>query len=140
MDDGEAHRRRIFLVMSFGSVLVRGSPFDSRLVLYIVDNAQACSATLDALDCWITWSLTELAIGKWFEHSPWNEPMPHRQGMSGEDIADGWRAVVVAIQGDEKGLAKAFHFQRNWLNDNICVSCPASKVSQSPYLYTQFGD
>ena len=82
-DDGEAHRRRSFMVASFGSALVHGSPWDTRRLLYTTDNARACSATFDTLDSWVAWSFTELGAGKWLQHSPWGEYMGARKAKAG---------------------------------------------------------
>lgn len=138
-DDGEAHRRRSFLVTSFSSVLTGGGAWESRLLLYVTDNAKSCSATFDGLDSWIAWSFTELASGQWFGHSPWGEPLDCRKDRSGSQIAGGFCGILVAHRGDEKAMAKAYHFKRNWLSANVCARCSASRLSDSPYLYTAFG-
>ena len=137
-DDGEAHRRRSFMVVSFGSILrAGGCPWESRIVLYCTDNSRACNATFNTLDSWLCWSFTELATGRFFAHSPWNEPMAHRKGE--ELIADGYRGILIAFRGDEKALLKSFHCKRNWTSTNICISCHASRLSNSRYIYTMFG-
>lgn len=128
------------MVFSFGSALVGGSPFECRYVCYVLDNARACSSSYDCLDSWLVWSFTELATGRWLQHSPWNEPMNHRSGIAGERIAGPWRGILVAIRGDEKALAKLFHFRRTWVSHNVCGSCMASRVPGSPLLYTQYGE
>ena len=104
-DDGEAHRRRSFMVTTFGSAVIHGSPWDSRFLLYCSDGARSCSSTYDTLDSWIAWSFVELSVGKWFQHSPWGEDFKERQVRGGSVIADGWRGILVFHRGDEKALA-----------------------------------
>ena len=138
-DDGEAHRRRSFMVTTFGSALVHKSPWDSRFLLYCTDNSKSCSNTYDTLDTWIAWSFTELGAGRWLQHSPWGEYMGRREDKAGTLIADGWIGVLVAHRGDEKALAKAFHVKNTWVSEEVCFSCRASRLSDSRYLYTAFG-
>ena len=88
-DDGEAHRRRSFMVATFGSALVHGSPWDTRFLLYTTDNARSCSSTYDTLDSWIAWAFAELGTGQWLGHSPWGEVMDQRKCKEGALIADG---------------------------------------------------
>ena len=78
-DDGEAHRRRSFMISSFGSAVVHKSPWDCRFVLYCTDNAKSCDNTYDTLDTWLAWSFTELGAGRFLEHSPWGEVMGLRK-------------------------------------------------------------
>lgn len=127
------------MVASFGSAVVHGSPWDSRLVLYCTDNAKSCNNTYDTLDTWVAWSFSELATGKWLGHSPWDEEMKHRSSLHGKFIADGWRGILFAHRGDEKALAKCFHVKTTWVSEEICFSCKASRVSTSTNLYTAFG-
>ena len=138
-DDGEAHRRRSFMVASFGSALVHGSPWDSRFLLYTTDNARSCNSTYDTLDSWIAWAFAELAAGQWLGHSPWGEVMGQRKSKEGALIADGWRGVLFAHRGDEKALAKCYHVRTTWVSDEVCFHCRASSSSSSAHLYTAFG-
>ena len=108
-------------------------------MLYVTDNARSCSATYQCLDTWLAWSFTELATGRWLQHSPWNEDMPHRQSLGGKEIASGWRGIIVAFRSDEKAMAKMFQFRRSWVSRNVCCTCNASRVSGSPNIYTAFG-
>jgi len=138
-DDGEAHRRRSFMVTTFGSAVIHGSPWDSRFLLYCSDGARSCSSTYDTLDSWIAWSFVELSVGKWFQHSPWGEDFKERQVRGGSVIADGWRGILVFHRGDEKALAKAFHVKNTWVSEEVCFTCKASRMSESSNLYTGFG-
>ena len=138
-DDGEAHRRRSFLVCTFGSAVIHGSPWDSRLLLYVTDNAKSCANTYDTLDCWLTWSFTELAEGKWFQHSPWGKELTERKHKAGSRIAGDWRGILVFLRGDEKALAKTLHVTTTWVSEEVCFTCAASRKSESPNLYTAFG-
>ena len=138
-DDGEAHRRRSFMVTTFGSAVVHKSPWDSRYLLYCTDNSKCCANTYDTLDSWIAWSFVELGCGKWLGHSPWGEEMGRRQQKVGTPIAGGWIGVLVAHRGDEKALAKSFHVKTTWVSEEVCFSCRASRLSDSENLYTAFG-
>ena len=138
-DDGEAHRRRSFMVCTFGSALIHGSPFDSRYLLYCTDNSRSCSNTYDTLDHWIAWSFTELGTGRSLQRSPWGEEMGFRKSKAGNLIADGWKGILFAFRGDEKALAKTFHVRSTWVSPEVCFSCQASRRSNSRYLYTAFG-
>ncbi|CAL1131312.1 unnamed protein product [Cladocopium goreaui] len=127
------------MVTTFGSALVHKSPWDSRFLLYCTDNSKSCSNTYDTLDTWVAWSFTELGAGRWLQHSPWGEYMGRREDKAGTLIADGWIGVLVAHRGDEKALAKAFHVKNTWVSEEVCFTCRASRLSDSRYLYTGFG-
>ncbi|CAJ1355341.1 unnamed protein product, partial [Effrenium voratum] len=54
-DDAESHRRRSFCVVSWGSCLTHGSPYDTRFVIYAGDNNRCFDASYQALDAWVVW-------------------------------------------------------------------------------------
>ena len=138
-DDGEAHRRRSFMIASFGSAVVHGSRWNSRYLLYCTDNAKCTHQTFDLLDTWLAWSFTELGAGKWLQHSPWNEHMENRTSKCGMPIAGPWRGILFAHRGDEKALAKSFHVKNTWISPDVCFTCLASRLSNSVEIYTAFG-
>ena len=119
--------------------MIGGSPFDSRILLYCCDNSRCVSETYDCLDSWIAWSFSELQEGKWLSHSPWNEPLESRRNLEGKPIAGGYRGILIAHRGDEKALAKTFHVRKTWVSQQVCFTCFASRMTDSPYLYTAFG-
>ncbi len=139
-DDAESHRRRSFMVCSFASVLNIGcSPWESRFVMYCLDNARSCDSTIDTCDTWLVWSLAELIAGRWFPRGPWNEEMPSRLNRSGQLIANGYRGIPVFHRGDEKYMQKCYHMATSWVSERVCWSCHASRLSTSDLLYTTFG-
>lgn len=140
-DDAEAHRRRSFQVTSFASLLTTGasSPWDSRMVLYVLDNSRSCTETQLTMDMWTAWSFQELAQGVWNDRDPWNRPMPERASKGGLPIASGWRAIIVCHRGDEKYLQKAYRTRVGWSSPQICWTCAASRERDNPCLYTHVG-
>ena len=139
-DDAECHRRRSFLILSYASVLVgRCAVWDNRFLVYCLDNHVACNETVDELDYWAAWSFTELQHGRWLEHGPQGQELPHRKGMEGKPIAGGYRAVICFFRGDEKYTQKSFHTKVAWNSEQICWRCKASRVHGSDLLYTHFG-
>lgn len=139
-DDAESHRRRSFMVTSFGSLLVGNcSPWDNRFLSYCCDNNRVCSETLDSLDSWLAWSYTELMCGRWLQHGPWSEILPHRRNKAGKLLANGYRGILVVMRGDEKYVQKAFHMRVSWVSEQVCWMCSASRVRDSQNLYTYFG-
>lgn len=128
------------MVVSFGSVLVgQCSTWDSRLVCYCLDNSKICNETMDGMDSWLVWSFSELMMGRWFEYGPNSQHLPCRQGKHGQDIAEGWSGIVVFHRGDEKYHQKAYHMNPGATSEQICWHCRASRVRDSPNLYTFFG-
>lgn len=121
-DDAESHRRRSFCVVSWGSCLTHGSPYDTRFVIYAGDNNRCFDASYQALDAWVVWSLQELLIGEWAQTDPWGQPM---QRSKHGPIANGWRACLVVHKGDESYLAKAYKTTNTWVSHDICMLCKA---------------
>ena len=133
-DDAESHRRRSFCVATVSSVLVGGtSPWDVRLLLYVTNNQDCLDETFDTLDTWLTWSLTELANGKWFGHDPWGNVIPSRQDIAGKPIAAGWRGVLVLHKGDAKYLQRAYHTHNSWVSDRVCWHRRATRAGNLCY-------
>ena len=73
-DDAESHRRRSFMVLTFGSAVIHATPWDSKLVCYVGDNSQCCDETYSVLDAWVAWSLVELMLGHYLDVDPWGRP------------------------------------------------------------------
>ena len=101
-DDADSHRRRSFMILTLGSLLTFGSMFDSKLLVYCLDNACACESTYSTLDAWIVWSLTELQLGHYLDVDPYGEQYPRyprfAEGRSGL-IAEGWKGIAVMHKG-----------------------------------------
>lgn len=73
-DDAECHRRRSFLVLTWGSACVHATPWDSKFVVYVGDNSQFDDECYTALDMWTAWSMVELMLGHWLDVDPWGRP------------------------------------------------------------------
>ena len=73
-DDAECHRRRSFMVVTWGSCVVHATPFDSKFVCYVGDNSQCGEECYSVLDMWVAWSLIELMLGHWLDVDPWGRP------------------------------------------------------------------
>ena len=133
-DDADSHRRRSFLVVTFGSACVTGVSFwDSKLPIYITDNHQISSESAYTLDCWASWSLVELGVGRYLDRDPWGRPCQNRQG----EIAGGYRGIYCIHKGDEKYVQKAFRTAHSAVSANICISCKATASGEM--IYTQHG-
>lgn len=139
-DDADSHRRRTFLIVTFGSLLVCGtSMWDSKYLLYCLDVSQAVSHTFQVLDKWLTWGLMELQMGTFMDTDPWNRPLPQwHQGKRRGPVADGFRGVLVVHKGDEKYLQRAYKASHGAVSKNVCIHCHASS-REGPLLYTQHG-
>lgn len=137
-DDAEAHRRRSFSICTFGSLLVKGSFWDTKLLSFCTDVSQCSSETTHQLELWLTWSLLELQLGEFLDVDPWGQPYPpFLKGRSGK-ICGEWKAVLVAHKGDERYMQKSYRPLSSWVSDNVCLVCAASQT-QEDLLYTQFG-
>ena len=131
-DDADAHRRRSFNVLTVSSALTSGSPWDTKLLVYAMDNSRACTETFDTLNAWAVWSLTEL---RWMSVDPWNQPMT--RAWAGPSIAGPYKGVVVQIKGDEKWLQKALKLVPSGTSHWVCPICRACKDGE--FVYTAYG-
>lgn len=137
-DDADSHRRRNFLILTVGSLMTGGAMFDTKFLVYCLDNSRATSETISTLDQWVVWSLTELAMGRWLDVDPYGRPhAPFDQGRCGL-LADGWRAVVVVHKGDEKYIQKAYRTSHGAVSRNICIQCRATN-EPGQLLYSHHG-
>ncbi|CAK9061534.1 UBA domain-containing protein [Durusdinium trenchii] len=132
-DDAEAHRRRSFCVVTLASAVCYGSQFNTRYLLYAIDNAQACQESYMTLDMWLMWSLIELQEGRYMSVDPWQNPITRPQGP----VAGPYKGVLVNLKGDEKFLQRTLRLQTSWVSENVCALCRASK--SGPMVYTTFG-
>ncbi|CAJ1379151.1 unnamed protein product [Effrenium voratum] len=138
-DDAESHRRRSFMVVSWGSLLVSGcSPFDSNMLVFAGDNAQCLHETYNVLNCWLCWSLTELLLGTFLDVDPFGSPI-QRAGPGGRQVAGGWKAVLACHKGDEAYLQKAYNMVTTWNSESVCWRCGASKGANTELVYTTHG-
>ena len=138
-DDADSHRRRSFLIVTFGSLLVCGtSMWDSKYLLYCLDVSQAVSQTFEVLDMWLAWSLMELQMGMFMDTDPWNRRLSQHQRNRQGQIAEGFRAVLVVHKGDEKYLQRAYKASHGAVSKQVCVHCHASS-QEGALLYTQHG-
>lgn len=126
------------MISTIGSVLVDGSPFDTKLLVYCVDNHQAVHETFTTLDQWFVWSLCELALGHFLDKDPFNrDHQPFSQGRRGR-ICGPWKGIVVVHKGDEKYIHKAYGMTHSWISKFICFRCKAE--SQGPNCYSTYGE
>ena len=133
-DDADSHRRRSFCVMTMSSVTVgQMSPWDARMLVYVTDNQHCVDETWDTLDTWVSWSLTELAEGKWFANDPWGRPLKCREGKAGQPIAENYRGVLVLHKGDAKYMQRAYHTHNSWVSERVCWLCHATKSGSMAY-------
>ncbi|CAE7361318.1 unnamed protein product [Symbiodinium natans] len=130
-DDAECHRRRSFMVVTWGSAVVHATPWDSKFVVYVGDNSQCDENCYTALDMWTTWSLVELMLGHWLDVDPWGRPF--NRGKKGT-IANGWRAVLAFHKGDEKYMQKAYHMINSATSKNICFVCQVWMMTTSDFI------
>ena len=138
-DDADSHRRRSFCILTFGSLLVSGvSMWDSKYVMYIMDNSRAVNETFSTLDLWCMWSLTELQLGTFLDVNPFGQQHHlYDKGRRGL-IAGGWRGIVVYHKGDEKYIQRAYKASHSAVSKNVCLQCLATS-SDGPMVYTHHG-
>ena len=126
--------------MTFASVVIgRVSVWESRYLLYCLDNNVTCSETVACLDEWVAWSFAELQEGRWFDRGPHNQELPYRKGKGGHSLAEGWRGILCFHRGDEKYTQKAFKMKVAANSEQVCWRCKASRLPGSELLYTHFG-
>ena len=138
-DDADSHRRRSFCILTFGSLLVSGvSMWDSKFVMYIMDNSRAVNETFNTLDLWCMWSLTELQLGSFLDVNPFGQQHHlYDKGRCGT-IAGGWRGIVVYHKGDEKYIQRAYRASHSAVSKNVCLQCLATS-SDGDLVYTHHG-
>ena len=125
------------MIATVSSMLMDGSPFDCKLLVYCLDNSRTTSQTIDQLDCYFAWSLVELSLGKFLDIDPWGRPyQPHEQGRQGA-ICGKYRGVVCMHKGDEKYIQKVYRTTSSWNSKLVCFRCQAE--SQGPNSYTLYG-
>ena len=134
-DGADVHRRRSFDVVTMSSACTSGSPFDTKILIYCMDNSRATAETFDVLNSWVVWSLTELQEGKWMSVDPWNRPLKRRH--SGDAVAGGFRGVLVQLKGDEKWLQKTLKLVPSGVSHWVCPICRACKDGH--LVYTTHG-
>lgn len=132
-DDCDAHRRRSFNVVTLSSAVCQGSPFDTKILMYAVDNSKSTTECF-VLDTWLVWSLIECQEGQRMSVDPWQNALEGRSGP----VCGPYRGVLVNLKGDEKWLQKALKLKQSWVSSNICPMCRASSKSGN-MMYTQFG-
>lgn len=140
-DDADSHRRRNFMIVTFGSLLSVGCGgfFDTRLLCYCLDNSRAVPSTVATLDMWVVWSLLELQVGHYMDVDPWGQPYPpHASGRSGS-ICGPWRFIMVCHKGDEKYIQKVYKTSHSAVSKNVCILCDASCEPSSELMYTRHG-
>ena len=108
----------------------------SKYLLYCLDNSQATTDTMLALDMYLTWSFLELQTGTFLDVDPWNFRLPHRASKG--VIADGWKGILVCHKGDEKYIQRTYQTSHSAVSKNVCIHCHASN-EEGPLLYTQHG-
>ena len=132
-DDCDAHRRRSFNVVTLSSAVCQGSPFDTKILVYVMDNCKSTPQCFDTLDTWVVWSLIECQEGQRLSVDPWQNALEGRSGP----VCGPYRGVLVNLKGDEKWLQKALKLRQSWVSENICPMCKASKSGNM--IYTQYG-
>ena len=136
-DDADSHRRRSFLITTMGSLVVSGSMYDSRQLLYLLDNSRATPETMATLDLWVTWGLTELQLGVYLDIDPYgNRHAAYDCGRQGL-IAEGWRGILVYHKGDEKYIQRCYRTSHSAVSRNVCILCRATQ--EGPMVYTTHG-
>lgn len=123
-----------------GSLAVSGSSYDTKIVLFVLDNSVSVPETSWTLEKWIAWSISELQEGEFSPLDPWGAPYePQRAGQERHgSIASGWRCVLIMHKGDEKYHQRVYRPNKSWVSSSCCLHCRAS-VSDPDLLYTDFG-
>lgn len=112
--------------------------WDSKFVMYIMDNSRAVNETFNTLDLWCMWSLTELQLGSFLDVNPFGQQHHlYDKGRCGT-IAGGWRGIVVYHKGDEKYIQRAYRASHSAVSKNVCLQCLATS-SDGDLVYTHHG-
>ena len=113
--------------------------YDSRLILWCLDNAQATSSTQHTLETWLCWSLIECQQGHFLDVNPWGEAHdPYHTHNRRGPVAGDWKLVMVYHKGDEVYMQKAYRPANSWVSHNCCLVCRASQHDPE-LLYTHHG-
>lgn len=114
--------------------------FDTKIVLFCLDNAQSVPETAWTLEKWVSWSLMELQEGRFFTTDPWGSPYhpPGPDQQRNGQIAGGWKCIFMMHKGDEKYHQRVYKPTSSWVSSSVCLHCRAS-VSDPELLYTDFG-
>lgn len=136
-DDAEVHRRRSFMVTTFGSGLTAGAVWDTKFLCYCTDNSRVTHEGITTLDTWLSWSLLELSLGHFLDHDPFGrEHPPHNRGRCGK-IVGPYTAVLVIHKGDEKYIQKVYQMTSGATSKFVCFTCRAEKTGRN--VYTTYG-
>jgi len=136
-DDADAHRRRSFLVTTISSALTDGSVWDTKFLMYCLDNSRSTSDTIKTLDQWVCWSLVELQLGHFLDRDPFDRPYEKYSGKRKGAIANTYRGVLVCHKGDERYLQKVYAMTHSAVSQQVCFVCRASQ--SGPNLYSLYG-
>ncbi|CAL1127365.1 unnamed protein product [Cladocopium goreaui] len=137
-DGADSHRRRSFLVLTMGSLVVSGNFWDCKFLLYCLDESSATPDTVSTLDLWCAWSMTELQLGSYMDKDPWGCSLAafdtgKRQGL----IAGGYKGILCYHKGDEKYHQKVYRASHGAVSRNVCVTCRAT--NDGDMVYTAHG-
>ena len=137
-DGADSHRRRSFLVLTMGSLVVSGNFWDCKFLLYCLDESRVTPDTVSTLDLWCAWSMTELQLGSYMDKDPWGRSLAafdtgKRQGL----IAGGYKGILCYHKGDEKYHQKVYRASHGAVSRNVCVTCRAT--NDGDMVYTAHG-
>ena len=99
--------------------------------------------TKDGMDTlWrvLRWSFQAMADGRWPDTDAFGSafaPGSYWARRAGEELAGGYRATIIAIQGDLDYFAKNLYL-RHWASAHPCSFCPANNVEGDPLCWTEF--
>ena len=127
------------MILSMSSLLVSGNMFDTRLLVYVMDNSRCLPQTFATMDLWTVWALTELQLGEFLDVDAFGQPhAPHAEGKRCGKIAGGYRGIVCYHKGDEKYIQRAYRTSHNAVSKQCCWTCMAT-TETGPMLYTHHG-
>lgn len=119
------------------AVASSGSVWDTRFLLYCLDNARSVGETIKTLDQWVAWSLLELQCGVFLDFDPFGRPYArHAEGRAGA-IAGKFRAILTIHKGDEKYLQKVYAMTKSAVSHKVCFVCGATQ--DGPNMYSFYG-
>ena len=97
-------------------------------------------SSMDTLWRLLRWSFEALAVGIWPETDFLGNPFPPGSlgaRRAGDRLAGGFKATIVAIQGDLDYFAKNLYL-RHWASAHPCSFCPANTSEGDPLCWTEF--